>query len=586
MKYRVRIPDFHYWQENIGCRSGCPVHTDARAYVVAISEGRYLDAYRAARANNPFASTCARICGAPCEASCARGNVDAPVSIRSLKRFVTEQYGVESANDAALSLSMSAARGSSSPQANGQRVAIVGAGCAGLSCAHDLARLGYQCSVFERLPYAGGQLASHTAPFRYSREVLASEIDAIKRLGVDLHLGVSVGQDVTISELLSQGFAAVFVAGGLSKPAQPQLMGAACEGVLQGHRLLQDLNEGLAPAVGDRCAVLALERPVEGNDRDWQDEEALDVARCLLRLGAREVTIISPVSQVAWRVDPDMLADARTEGCRIVYGREPLRIESGAGGRAEGVWTAQIAGGDEQFLPADTIIVCAGSVADPLCLAGLEVTLPTDPGGLLPSHSETKMTAVPGVFAGGSMALGRGMFIYDIADGQAAARGIDEFLSGRRQTKLRTAAMTPIPIRFYEMPPRYDEYSRQNPPVYLLPACRGRFDPVEVTYAEQTAQQQGARCLKCHINTIFDSSRCTLCGRCVDICPTSVLKLVPMAEVECDDAFAQVASAADTAILKDDSRCIRCGLCAKVCPGEAITMESFDFEEECVDAPG
>lgn len=193
------------WQANIACRAACPAGTDARALVVAIARGDYLEAYRIARATNPFASICGRICPAPCEAACIRGNLDAPVTIRALERLVCEQYGPESANGARLSAAF--ARVSRSDRI-GVRVAVAGAGPAGLTAAHDLALAGYAVTVFEASERPGGALLE-VPEHQLAPRVRDAEIAAVFSLGVDLQAGVSVGRDVGAADLLAAGYAAV-----------------------------------------------------------------------------------------------------------------------------------------------------------------------------------------------------------------------------------------------------------------------------------------------------------------------------------------------------------------------------------------
>ncbi len=210
LKYRAAMPDTFSWKRNVACRVACPVQTDARAYVNAIARGSDLDAYRIARANNPFASICGRICEAPCEDACTRINIDSPVTIRALKRFVTEQFGPESPNGPDGSLVVSGHR---KPKPNGFRVAIVGAGCAGLSASHDLARIGYDCTLFEEENAAGGRLARVPEDL-LPAEIIGKEIETILAFGISLKTGVSLGTDFNVDGLLEEGFNAVCIAVG------------------------------------------------------------------------------------------------------------------------------------------------------------------------------------------------------------------------------------------------------------------------------------------------------------------------------------------------------------------------------------
>ncbi|MGO8671024.1 MAG: FAD-dependent oxidoreductase, partial [Capsulimonadaceae bacterium] len=258
--YRVKVPDIDYWRGKIGCTTGCPVKTDARGYVIAIAEGRYDDAYRIARAPNPFASMCGRICGAPCETKCTRGNVgvdtSGPVAIRALKRFATEQYGVENLKDLRKTLSYSNARGSSTPILDKEKIAVIGGGVAGMTAAHDLARLGYRVTVFEELSTPGGQMAVGVPIYRLSRELMNLEIAAICELGVELKLGVSIGKDITIPQLREQGYKAIIIAAGFMDGRPLPIKGADSKGVHIGINLLKAMNQGEEYFVGERCVVI------------------------------------------------------------------------------------------------------------------------------------------------------------------------------------------------------------------------------------------------------------------------------------------------------------------------------------------
>src|SRR5512142_1387136 len=196
------------WLErNFPCREACPVHTEAGKYVTLIAQGKFREAYAVARRPNPLASICGRICAAPCEAACRRGVLDEPIAIRALKRFVTERFGVESMMDVDLLREIYGERLQRYPQ---DRVAIIGAGPAGLAAAHDLALLGYPVTIFEAQPVPGGMLRLGIPEYRLPRELIKLEINAILNLGVELKGGARLGRDFLLSELRQQGFRSVF----------------------------------------------------------------------------------------------------------------------------------------------------------------------------------------------------------------------------------------------------------------------------------------------------------------------------------------------------------------------------------------
>src|SRR5512132_460883 len=209
--YQVRGPDqTDYWVEMVKCRHACPVHTDACGYVTAIAEGRYQEAYRMARAHNPFASICGRVCGAPCEAACRRGDVDAPVSIRPLKRFVTGKFGPETGD---YQIYREANNDEMLPPGRGdyERVAVIGAGVSGLTVAHDLVQVGYKVTVFEADAEPGGMLTTGVPVFRLPRDLVRHEINAILSLGVELKCNMQLGRDFSLADLRRQGYQAIFL---------------------------------------------------------------------------------------------------------------------------------------------------------------------------------------------------------------------------------------------------------------------------------------------------------------------------------------------------------------------------------------
>src|SRR5512134_1677070 len=223
MAVRVQLPDIEHWKAQVKCQSGCPVKTDAGRYVQLIAEGRNEEAYLVARAPNPFASVCGRVCAAPCEDACRRGNIDAPISIRALKRYVTEQYGVESRRPDTQDrlretpiLEGNLFRGHLPvvPFTNGggarAKVAVVGAGPAGMSAAHDLALLGYDVTVFDASAEPGGMMRFGIPEYRLPRTIIHEEIQKILALGVTLRSGVALTDSYGLTELRRDGFESVF----------------------------------------------------------------------------------------------------------------------------------------------------------------------------------------------------------------------------------------------------------------------------------------------------------------------------------------------------------------------------------------
>jgi NADPH-dependent glutamate synthase beta subunit-like oxidoreductase/ferredoxin len=639
--YRVALPNLEFYQRAVACQFACPVRTDGRAYVTAIARGEYERAYLIARETNPFASTCGWVCGAPCEAACRRGRIDAPIAIRALKRFVNDRYGVYLGETGTAhqppawpayvgatnafdlgnttfptSRSGLVAARRRSPQ-TGRRVAVVGAGPAGLACAHDLALLGHAVTIFDAAPLAGGMLRLGVPEYRLPRELLDLEIQAILALGPALRLGQALGRDFSLAELRRE-FDAVFVAIGTYRSRRLNVEGEEQDGVLRAVDFLLNVNlGGYNLDLGRRVLVIGggnvamdvartaarLGQPTQsGGDL----AVALDVARAARRLGAtEEVHCLVVEDRHEMLADAHEIAGAEEEGIIIHNHVAPKRI-AGAGGRATAVETLQVArtfdesgrfnpqlvAGTETLWACDSVIVSIGQTGETGWVRpedGLEVT----PRGSLAVDAETLMTSAPGVFAGGDIAFGPRLIVNAVADGQRAARGIHAYLQHLRPRLERKGYFTPVPRRAYGDAgplPGYLRPPRRQPP--SLPVARRiGVARVEVGFDEATAREQGARCLICSLNPIFDGELCILCNGCVDVCPNDCLKLVPVAALSGDESVAALVARrtaawpAATAILLDPTRCIRCGLCAARCPTEAVKMESFRFTEELLFEP-
>ena len=254
-------------RSNFPCAQACPVGTEAGRYVHLIAQGRFREAYRVAREPNPFASICGRICAAPCEQACRRGAIDAPISIRGLKRFVCERFGVESMIDLER---LEDIIGQALPRRE-ERVAIVGAGPAGMSAAHDLALMGYQATVFEAQSVPGGMLRLGIPEYRLPRELIRLEIQAILSLGVTLEVNQRLGQDFTLKSLRDDGYQAVFLAIGAHKSRALRIPGTELDGVLNAVDYLLNVNLGYKVELGERVVVVG-----GGN-------VAIDVARTAAR---------------------------------------------------------------------------------------------------------------------------------------------------------------------------------------------------------------------------------------------------------------------------------------------------------------
>ncbi|MBI2837767.1 MAG: FAD-dependent oxidoreductase [Acidobacteria bacterium] len=630
--YELQAPDATtYWTQMIKCQDACPVHTDACGYVTAIAEGRDADAYRIARASNPFASICGRICGAPCEANCRRGAVDHPVAIRALKRFVCDSHGPESGERR---LHQEACDERLLPPDRGgyERVAVVGAGVAGLTVAHDLARLGYKVTVFEAHSEPGGMLTVGVPIFRLPRDLVRREIDAILSLGIELRCNMRLGHDFLLSDLRQDGYAAIFLGIGLPKGRRLQIRGAEHPNVYDGLDFLRSFNEGAPLPLGKRVVVIgggnvaydvarSAIRPIDESSSGEAVAElgrgertAYDVARSALRLsGGREVHLVCLEKRHEMPADEREIVEGAEEGLTLHNGQGPKEVVI-RDGTLVGLRTVHCTSVFDQsgrfnptfdesqtdLIGADTILFAVGQTSDLSFLAPSD-GVATD-RGLIKVNPETYQTSSPDVFACGDIAHGPKLFIHAIASAQIAARSMHDYLRRTRTDVVTRQRWIPAS---YSMIAGWEVLERTEPSVIGVAQRVGSSANVESRYTEADARRQASRCLRCNINTVFNTSICVGCNGCVDVCPRNVLRLVGLSRLASDNHWQTLASEAlgiteirlrsmppheldalGAVMLKDESSCIRCAMCASRCPTHAVTMERFDFYRECVSVPG
>jgi formate dehydrogenase beta subunit len=640
MPIKTRLPDLEHWKAQVKCQSGCPVATDAGRYVQLIALGREEEAYLVARAPNPFASVCGRVCAAPCEDACRRGAIDAPIAIRALKRYVTERYGVESVHpDTQDRLRetpiaegnaytghlpihpISDARAEARPR---RKVAVVGAGPSGMSAAHDLALLGYEVTVFEAAAEPGGMMRFGIPEYRLPRTLIRAEIDKIVSLGVTLKLGTPLSASFGLAELKHLGFEAVFLSIGIAKGRDLAIPGVELDGVVKAVDYLLNVNQGYRMNLGRHVVVIgggfvafdaartalrlgredAGELEALASEADARAKEALDSARAALRGGATEVTIVSlerfdemPVLRTTQ--GHEEFEETKREGIAFLPRRGPLRfLGQGRISAIELRRVQSVFDADGRFAPtyddddvvtveADACILAIGQKPDLAFLKASDgVTLA--PGGTIRVDATTLATSAPGIFAGGDVAFGPRNLIEAVANGKRAARSIHEFLEKDRARIERTLQIEKIPTRDYRTVAGFELLDREAPPTLELGRRTGIAE-VETGYGSREAWRQAARCLVCHVQTIYDPEKCVLCSRCVDVCPEYCLAIVPFEDLklpEAEKAELRARAEADglplSAMIKDDERCIRCGLCAVRCPTDAMTMETFQITERYV----
>ena len=608
--YEVRLPDAtDYWTEMVKCRHACPVHTDACGYVTAIAEGKFEKAYRIARAHNPFASICGRVCGAPCEQNCRRGDVDAPVAIRPLKRFVTDQFGPETGNYA---LYREANNDGMLPPNRGdyERVAVIGAGVSGLTAAHDLVKMGYKVTVFEAENEAGGMLTAGVPIFRLPRELVRHEIAAILSLGVELKCNQRLGRDFTIASLRREGYRAIFLGIGLPKGRKLPMPGSENENVIDGMDFLRAFNAGTPLPLGKRIIVIGggnvAYDVARSAVRPHDEHVAYDVARSALRLsGDKEVHVVCLEGREEMPADEIEVEEGAEEGIHLHNQRGPREVVLADGKLtalrtvkctavfdARGRFSPTFDEAHLEDIPADSIIFAIGQTSD------LSFLDPADgvesERGLIKVNRETYQTTAPDIFACGDIAHGARLFIDAVASAQIAARSMHDYLRG---TRTEVAVRKQWKAASYTMADGWNIIQRQNPPALQSELRAATLEIVEAPFGEVDARQQASRCLRCNVNTVFDTSKCVACNGCVDVCPESLIRLVGLSKLIEDAQWMEraVAEFGDIsayrpdeldqmagAMMKDETTCIRCGMCASRCPTAAILMKEFEFYRECV----
>lgn len=624
----VDVPGPEYHQNLISCQVACPVHTDARGYVRAIAEGRFEDAYLIARGPNPFASICGRVCGAPCEAACRRGKVprvdddgafvanDRPISIRALKRFVCELHGPEQrgANSilqdvrnfgppvaanaeemAALLRSMLEGRLS---LANGQKVAIIGAGPAGLSAAHDLALLGLRPTVFETEPVPAGMLAVGVPAYRLPREVIAREVDVIRALGVEIRCGVTVGKEISFAEL-RRDYEAVILAVGAKSSRGLGLPGEAGPGVFGGVDLLRAVSLGEPVPAGKNVVVVGGGNVAYDVARSVLRQIAYDTARTAARLpGTARVRLVSLEGLEEMPADTVEIVEGDEEGIERLNGWGPVAIERDAAGAVSGIrfrrclrvydenrkFSPVYDDGDQVTLDCDSVMLAVGQAPQLGFLADGGADIEQFRPGWPKADPKTLATSATGVFVAGDLAHGTRLLIDAVASGKAAARSVYQFLTGKT---LATDAVTAHLVEERYRREKGYEAIRRVPVPLAHPEERLHHPEalVELGYTREQAMREASRCLDCGVTPVFDGSRCVLCGGCADVCPTLCLKLVPLSELAMngeilaaiDGCIGEEDLAQHSAILKDEDRCIRCAACAMRCPVDAISMERVSY---------
>jgi NADPH-dependent glutamate synthase beta subunit-like oxidoreductase/coenzyme F420-reducing hydrogenase delta subunit len=524
------------------CQSACPLHMDIREYVGLVSQGRIMEALQVIRTGNPFPSICAYVCTHPCEDSCRRSQVDKPIAIRALKRFAVEFGGDR----------MIWAEAETKYK---EKVAIVGSGPAGLSCAYYLRKLGYPVTILEAHTDLGGMLRVGIPEYRLPHEVVDTEVQRLTRMGVEIRTNTRV---VSLDLLFELGYKAIFITIGAHQSLRMGIEGEESPGVVDGATFLREVNLGLKPSLGSRVAIVG-----GGN-------VAIDAARTAIRLGSRRVTILYRRSRAEMPADPQEIEQALEEGIKINYLTNPTRIQRENGKLYVTCVKMKLGEPDESgrrrpepvkdsefSRQYDTLISAIGQAPQTPSDFGVRLgrgsTIQVDPGTLTTNRA--------GVFAGGDAVTGPATVTEALAAGRLAAFRIDDYLQHRYPLPSKddkeklTGDLLPETIEMIR------KIERVEPPSLARDARSKDFETVELVYGWEDAINESRRCLRCGVGVeIMSQDKCATCLTCLRVCPYHVPKL---------DVSGMIHIPAD--------QCQACGICVAECPANAITLRKpFD----------
>ena len=570
--------DIGWVKQNVPCQTACPAGTNVPVYIREIIERQFGRSYETNREANVLPGVLGRICSRPCEAQCRHGwpGNGEPVAICHLKRVASDL------KDAGHRITERLY----SP--TGKRVAIVGAGPAGVAAAHDLSLLGHDVVIFEREERAGGMLRYGIPEFRLPRDTLDIELHNALRLGVQMRTGAEIGNgegQIPMAKL-EQDFDAVLLATGCMAASPLPLQGEwekralrGLEGVEYGLDFLVQMHRGLKKVVGRRVAVVGA------------GFTALDCARVAARLGAQEVTIHIRTAEEYIPVTQEEIFEAKREGVRIKGLRTPVGltvdgnrltgiefVQNRLGGwRAGGRRQAIPIEGSEFHEPCDTIIIAIGqqTVND-----FLGTKLELDRWGNVRVGVDG-MTSHKGMFAAGDYVNGASTVVQAVGHGRQVAKRIDAWLMGRERRK-QVVRIVPV-----EQPLReraFDFIPRQHMPTAPLAERMkdGRHE-VELGLDEKLAFEEAKRCYLCNLRYEIDVDRCIFCRACIEVAPRNCIKLVRGVEINEDGAYGKLLETKEWnqvgAIWIDNNECIRCGQCFKACPVQCISISRCELTE-------
>jgi len=525
------------------CHHACPIENNPQGYVTLVAKGEFEKAYRLVCARNPLPSVCGRACHHPCEASCTRASFDQPVAVRHIKRFLSDWGRTHPI------------RSEPSKGTRG-KVAVIGSGPAGLACAHDLAALDYDVTVFESDQHVGGMLSWAIPTFRMPRDVLKSDVAHIRERGVKMVTGCRIGRDKSLDDLRREGYEAVYLAVGAQRSRALEIEGERLPGVIHGLDFLRSQHELKPLEIGPTVAVIG------------GGHTALDVARTAVRFGAKQVYVVYRRSRAEMPVNDEDIEVAENEGIQIIYMAQPTAIVGHGPFKSKGEdrvaaieCVHNVLGAPDQSqrrrpepvegttfrLATDTVIIAIGQEVD-LKGFGDAATL-INKQGLVTADPLTGQTALQDIFAGGDAVLGPSTIIEAIAAGKNAARSIDSYLSGRPIEKDEYEKHDQV-VTLQRILQSREVVAQERTPIpheAVAEAVRN-FGEFERGYEEGQAMAEAARCLACGCGEgcglcekvclhaaiskemgfeVVDPEKCEGCGLCTTICRNATIDLVP-----------------------------------------------------------
>ena len=522
------------------CKANCPAHMNVQGYVRLVAKGKFKEALAVMKEDNPFPAICGRVCDHPCESYCNRGEIDEPVAINMIKRFVAD-----------LDLSAETRYVPKVQEKREERIAVAGAGPAGLSCAYFLARKGYPVTVFEKGSLLGGMLTAGIPSYRLPRDIIDAEIQVIQDLGVDIQTGVEFGKDTTVEQLRNEGYKAFFIGIGAQECKNLGVDGEDLEGVFPGIEFLDKINAGGSETLGNRVAVIG-----GGN-------VAFDAVRTAKRLGAKEAFIIYRRTADEMPANADEIKEAQDEGIQIHFLTQPVRIIE-ADGRVSRVECVKMAlgapdesgrrapkpvAGSEFTLEVDAVITALGQESDWACLTPECACQLTD-WGTINVDPVTFQSDDPDIFAGGDAVTGPQTVIEAIAGGKEAAISIDRFVRG---INLHEGRGGKIAVATEFQKGQYDPAKRSQMPVLKPEERVTSFEEVQLGLTEEMAIQEAKRCLGCG------------CA-CIQACPYEVIQF---------DLKSGISHKCNLCV--DRAYVGEIPVCAEVCLTDAISFGEYDL---------